>query len=207
MMYHDFDGRTHPVKTTILFGIAILCPLAALSAQEIKPFDARPGLWESTTTTEISGMPAMPAMPQLTPDQLARIPEAQRKQMEAMMAGRGGSPRSATTKSCVTKESLARSMAFLNDDNPGNCTRKIASSSSDKIEMHIECTPDKTNMTMTGDFTIQRVDAEHVKGSGAFKSTGTGSGGNAPRTMESKITFSTRYLSSDCGDVKPAGEK
>ena len=78
------------MKTTILFAIALWCPLAALTAQEMKPFDAKPGLWEYTTTTQISGMPAMPAMPQLTPDQLARIPEAQRKQVEAMMASRGG---------------------------------------------------------------------------------------------------------------------
>ena len=198
------------MKTTILFGIAILCPLAAVTAQEIKPFDAKPGLWESTTTTEITGMPAMPAMPQLTPDQLAKIPEAQRQQVQAMMAARGGggAPRNITTKSCVTKESLAKSMAFMNDNNQANCTRKIVNSSSGKIEFHMECTPDKTNMTMVGDMTIERLDAEHVKGSGTFKNTGTGPAtGNAPRTMESKITFSTKWLSSDCGDVKPAGEK
>jgi len=197
------------VKTTILFGIAILCPLAALTAQEIKPFDAKPGLWENTTSIEIAGMPAMPAMPQLTPDQLAKIPEAQRKQVEAMMNGRGGSPRTMTTKSCVTKESLARAMAFSeNANNQANCTRKVVNSSSDKIAFHMECQPDKTNMTMVGDMTIERVDAEHVKGSGTFKNSGTGPAtGNATRTMESKISFSTRWLSSDCGDVKPAGEK
>jgi hypothetical protein len=198
------------VKTSILFGIALLCPLAALTAQEIKPFDAKPGLWENATTLEISGMPAMPAMPQLTPDQLAKIPEAQRKQVEAMMASRGGggSPRTTTIKSCVTKESLAKAMAFGNNNNQANCTRKIVSSSSSKIEIHMECQPDKTNMTVVGDMTIERVDAEHVKGAGTFKNSGTGPAtGDATRTMESKITFSTRWLSSDCGDVKPAGEK
>jgi len=198
------------VKTTILLGIAVLCPLAALTAQEIKPFDAKPGLWESTSSTEISGMPSMAAVPQLTPEQLARIPEAQRKQVEAMMASRGGggSPRSITTKSCVTKESLAKSMAFVNDNaNQANCTRKIINSSSDKIQFHMECTPDKLNMTMVGDMTIERLDAEHVKGSGTFKNTGTGPNSDTPRTMESKITFSTKWLSSDCGDVKPIGEK
>lgn len=197
------------MKTTILFAIAVLCPLAALTAQDVKPFDAKPGLWESTTTTEISGMPPMPAMPQLTPEQLAQIPEAQRKQLEAMMASRGGgSPRAITTKSCVTKESIAKSMAFLNDNNnQANCTRKVVNSSSDKIQIHMECTPDKMNMTMVGDVFIERLDAEHVKGSGNFKTSGTGPNSNAPRTMESKTTFSTKWLSSDCGDVKPAGEK
>lgn len=197
------------MKTTILFGIALLCPLAALTAQEIKPFDAKPGLWESTTIMQISGMPPMPAMPQLTPEQLASIPEAQRQQMQAMMNGRGGSPRTTTAKSCVTKESLARAMAFgETNNNQANCTRKVVSSSSDKIEFHMECQPDRTNMTMAGDMTIERVDAEHVKGAGTFKNSGTSPAtGNTTRTMESKITFNTKWLSSDCGDVKPAGEK
>src|ERR1035438_2488457 len=124
-----------------------------------------------------------------------------------MMNGRGGSPRTITSKSCVTKESLAKAMAF-GDNNQGNCTRKIVNSSSSKIEFHMECQPDKTNTTVVGDMTVERVDAEHVKGAGTFKNSGTGPAtGDATRTMESKITFSTRWLSSDCGDVKPAGEK
>ena len=58
----------------ILLAIAMLCPVATW-AQDIKPIDAKPGLWENTTTSQISGV-AMPAMPQLTPDQLARMPPA-----------------------------------------------------------------------------------------------------------------------------------
>ena len=164
------------MRTTILFGIAILCPLAALTAQEIKPFDARPGLWESTTTIEMSGM----------------------------MAGRGGAPRTTTAKSCVTRESLDKAMAF-GDNSRANCTRKIVSSSSSKFEMHMDCEPDKMNMTMVMDVTVERVDAEHVKGSGTFKNTGTGP--NGARTVESKVTFSNKWLSADCGDVKPPGDK
>ena len=46
----------------ILFTIVLVCPMATW-AQDIKPFDAKLGLWESTSTTEISGMPATPATP------------------------------------------------------------------------------------------------------------------------------------------------
>jgi hypothetical protein len=189
-----------------LFGIAMLCPLAALTAQEIRPFDAKPGLWESTMTMEISGMPAMPAMPQLTPDQLAKLPPAARQQMESMMNGRGGAPRTITSKSCTTREEINKGMAF-SDRNQANCTRKIVSSSSSKVELHVECAPDKTNMTVVSDVTVERLDAEHVKVTGTSKSTGTGAGNGAARTMDTKFTVASKWLSSDCGDVKPAGEK
>jgi hypothetical protein len=191
------------VKTIILFGIAMLCPLAALTAQEIRPFDAKPGLWESTMTMEISGMPAMP---QLTPDQLAKMPPAARQQMESMMNGRGGAPRTITSKSCTTREEINKGMAF-SDRNQANCTRKIVSSSSSKVELHVECAPDKTNMTVVSDVTVERLDAEHVKVTGTSKSTGTGAGNGAARTMDTKFTVASKWLSSDCGDVKPAGEK
>jgi hypothetical protein len=191
------------VKTTILFGIAMLCPLAALTAQEIKPFDAKPGLWENTMTMEISGMPAMP---QLTPEQLAQMPPAARQQMESMMNGRAGAPRTITSKSCTTKEEINKGLAF-SDKNQANCTRKIVSSSSSKVEMHVECAPDKTNMTVVTDITVDRLDAEHVKVAGTSKSTGTSAGNGAARTMDSKFTVNSKWLSSDCGDVKPAGEK
>ena len=171
------------MKTTILFGIAMLCPLAALTAQEIKPFDAKPGLWETATTIEISGMPDMPG-------------------------GRGaaGAPRTSTRKSCVTKESLNKGIPFDNS-NPANCTRKILSSSSSKVEMHIECSPDQSsmNMKMVSDMTLDRLDAEHIKVSGISKTSGAGRSGD--RTMETKITMNSKWLSSDCGDVKPAGDK
>ena len=191
------------MKTTILFGIAMLCPLAALTAQEIKPFDAKPGLWENTMTMEISGMPAMP---QLTPEQLAQMPPAARQQMESMMNGRAGAPRTITSKSCTTKEEINKGLAF-SDKNQANCTRKIVSSSSSKVEMHVECAPDKTNMTVVTDITVERLDAEHVRVAGTSKSTGTSAGNGAARTMDSKFTVNGKWLSSDCGDVKPAGEK
>ena len=181
------------MKTTFLLGIAILCPLAALTAQEIKPFDAKPGLWESTMTMEISGMPAMPAMPQLTPEQLAKMPPAARQ-------------RTITSKSCTTREEINKGLAF-SDKTQANCTRRIVSSSSSKVEMHVECAPDKTNMTVVSDITVERLDSEHVKVAGTSKSTGTGAGNGAARSMDSKFTVNSKWLSSDCGDVKPAGEK
>lgn len=191
--------RTDYVKK-ILSGILLLCPLATVWAQDIKPFDAKTGLWESSMTQEITGMPAMPAMPAIPEEALAKMPPAQRAQMEAMMKGRGsaGSPRTMTNKYCITRESLNRSMYASTEK---SCTTKLVSSTSTTQQIHVECSPGGNKMT--GDLTIERVDAEHVKGTMVMK----GMGGDSGRSMDAKMTMNNKWLSNDCGDVKPVGEK
>src|SRR5437016_6308024 len=81
------------MKTALLASVALLCPLASWAADDIRPFDAKVGLWESTTTMEMSGLPAMPAMPKLTPEQMSRMPPEARKQLESAMGAGMGAPR------------------------------------------------------------------------------------------------------------------
>ena len=184
------------MRLTILAGAALLLPMAMWAADI---FDIKPGLWEYTTTTsmDMAGGQQMPAMPQLTEEQLAKIPPAQRAQIEAMMKNRGamGSPRTNTSKVCITKESLAKALNFSQQQN--TCTSKVNSLSSTKQEIHIDCAG---QFKGSGDFIIERVDSEHAKGNMTMKTEG----GHA---MTMKMTMSTKFLSSDCGDVKPAGEK
>jgi hypothetical protein len=169
-------------------------------AQDIKPVDVKPGLWENTTTSEISGL-AMPAMPQISPDQLAKMPPAQRAQIEAMMKGGMGTPRTNTTKVCITQEALSRSL-FDNGDK--SCTFKVVSSSSSNQQIHVECT--RGNTKTSGDLNLDRVDSEHLKGNMNMKTTGDSStAGSAGQNMTIKLSFSNKYLSADCGDVKPGG--
>jgi hypothetical protein len=173
----------------------MLLSTAALPAQEIKPFDVKLGLWETTSTTEMGGM-SMPAMPQIPPDALARMPPEQRARVEAMMKGRGGSPGAMTVKACITKETLARAGAFGQTDK--SCTMKVVSSSPMKQVLHMDCVRD--NDHTAGDVTVERVDAEHVKGTMAMKSEGE-------HSVSIKSNFETKWLSSDCGDVKPSTPK
>jgi hypothetical protein len=172
-------------------GLAALWPLASWAADDITPFEGKTGLWEAAT--EISGMPAMPAIPEET---LARMPAAQRAQVEAMMKGRGaGGGLATTSKVCLTRESFDKSAAFGQTDK--SCTYKVVSSSSSTQQIHVEC--DKANTKTTGDMTIERVDAEHVKGTMSMKSSAS------PQPMNMKISFT--WLSADCGDVKPVVPK
>jgi hypothetical protein len=183
----------------ILFAIALFCP-SATWAQDIKPFDAKVGLWESTASTEIGGMPAMPAMPAIPQETLDKMPPAQRAQIEAMMKGRGaGSPQTSTTRFCLDKDSLRR--AFYSSDK--SCTTRLVSSTAATQQIHVECNGSTKG---AGDLTLERVDAEHIKGAMVMRSTGDARSGGAGRSMDMKVTFSNKWISADCGDVKPIGE-
>lgn len=184
----------------ILFAIVLACP-AAVWCQDIKPVDIKPGLWENTTTSEISGV-TMPTMPQLTPEQLAQMPPAARARLEAMKGG-AGAPRTNTNKVCISRETLTRPL-FDNGDKA--CDYKLVNSSSTHQQIHVECT--RGNTKTLGDLNLDRVDSEHLKGNMLMKTSGDSSTkDSAGQNMTIKISFSNKFLSSDCGDVKPAGQK
>lgn len=112
------------------------------------------------------------------------------------MKGRGaGGPNTNTVKSCITREMLDKGLNFQNDK---SCTYKVNSSSAGKQEIHLECT--RGQMKTAGDVTVERLDSEHVKGNMVMKAEG-------PTPMNMKMSFDTRFLSSDCGDVKPPAVK
>lgn len=185
------------MKSSILATIALLSPLA-LRADDIKPFDAKTGLWETTSTMEMSGMPAMPQMPAIPEEQLSKMTPQQRAQIEAMIKSRMGgigAPRTTTSKTCMTADSMKQA---LNMSKQENCTQKVISSSSSMQNIHVECTQGKMNMT--GDMMVERVDSEHAKGNVMMKATGE-------QNMTMKMSFTSKWLGSDCGDVKPLGAK
>jgi hypothetical protein len=174
----------------------MMCPIG-LWAQELRPIDVKPGLWENTTTSQISGL-KMQNMPQLTPEQLAKMPPQARAQFDAMSKG---APNTQTMKACITQEQLSKPMLGNTDK---SCSYKLTASSSNSQTMHVECT--RGNTKTAGDLTFERVDSEHLKGDMLMKTTGDSSTqGSIGQNMTIKLSFSNRFLSSDCGDVKPGG--
>jgi hypothetical protein len=122
----------------IFLAIVIVVPTVfvaptAIWAQDIKPIDIKPGLWENITTHQMSGM-TMPNMPQISPDQLAKMPPEARARVEAMMKGGAGAPQTTTTKVCITKENLSKSL-FANVDK--SCSNKLVSSSSSTQQINV----------------------------------------------------------------------
>ena len=187
------------MKRILLLSVTLLAPLTTWAADDIKPFDGKPGLWETTSTMEMSGMPGMPAMPQIPPEQLAKMTPQQRAQVEAMLKSRmgaaSGAPQTDTNKVCMTADSFKNA---LNMSQRENCTSKVTASSSSSQTIHMECTQGKTNLA--GDMMVERVDSEHAKGNMVMKTSGEAN-------MNIKMSFTTKWLSADCGDIKPLVRK
>ncbi|MBZ5575409.1 MAG: DUF3617 domain-containing protein [Acidobacteriia bacterium] len=176
------------MKTVVLAGLCFLLPLASWSADDYKPLNVKTGLWESTVNTQVSGALPVPAevLSRLTPEQCARM-EAAMKNQEA----RG--PRATSTKSCVTPEDLNKPLTF-DAEQKNNCKGTLLRSSSGEQQIREECT--QQNMQITAMVHVEAVDSEHVKGTMDMTASG---GGNQ---MNSKGTFTARWIGSDCGDLK-----
>jgi hypothetical protein len=186
------------LKVTTVTAIALLWATGSWAADDIKPLDVKPGLWESKVSTETGGMPKRANMPAIPPETLAKMPPAQRAQVEAMMKSRaGGGPMVTTNKVCITKESLSNGRAFSRDQK--SCTSKVVSSTGVRQQIHIDCNQDEVKMS--GDLTVERVDSNHIKGNMVMK------GGQPQHPVDMKMSFENTWISSDCGDVKPPAAK
>jgi hypothetical protein len=164
--------------------LAVLILAAGVSrADDITPLNLKPGLWETTTVQERSGMPSIP------PERLASMPPEARARIEAMTANKSAGT---TTQSCRLDKDLH---PFTSDSNK-SCTQTIVTSTGSKQEVKMEC--NMNGNTGTGTATVEAKDSEHVNGLVTMHMGANG------RNMDMKITITAKWLSSDCGDVKPA---
>ena len=173
------------MRSDILLGGVLLCFMASWAADT---FDIKPGLWDIASTTQMSGLPPLPNLDQMSPEQRARIEAAMKN-----MAGHTN-----TAKSCVTRQNIESAIAKANSDKGNTCAPKLVSASAAKVVLHIDCTQEN-GMKSNGDITIERQDTEHFKGTGTAKTTGPNG-----RAMDMKWSMTGSFISSDCGNVKPA---
>ena len=176
------------MRTSVLVSLLFLPCSWVWAADALKPLDVKLGLWETTNTFQSSGMPPM----SIPPDALARMTPDQRAKVEAMMKNQG-SPRTTTTKSCMTPEKMKRSEMFY--DEQKQCTKTVVTSSSSKMEMRMQCSMEggaKANGTVR----IERTSSDTVKGSVQMVTT------SGDHTMNMNSTFTSKWLGADCGDVK-----
>lgn len=187
---------------TMLFGLAgLILPLTVIDASAAwaqtqksaqsttkqQALNIKPGLWESTRTIKRTGEMPIPAelLNRLTPEQRARMEER-------MNANSGGHARTETEKHCVTREDLERDRLKIAEAK--ECTTTVVNSTSTNLRGKIVC--DTAGMHATGMLELVAADPEHVNGS--YHSTVDGN----KHTMNLEGTWTSKWLGSNCGDVK-----
>lgn len=155
------------------------------TATKSQPLNVKPGLWETTVTYSMAGeLPVAPEMlNRMTPEQRARLEEA--------MKAESANAHTTTHKNCMKKQDL---------DNPDftdkkQCTWTTLESSSTRVKGSATCDYKEQDMKVSGSGEFVALDQEHVKGNMHMKATGGG------REMNTNTVFTSKWLSSDCGNV------
>lgn len=168
---------------TFVFAGAVLLGGIPGHAQTL---DVKTGLWETTVTSEMSGMPGIDTS-KMTPEQRARI--------EAALKGRGGrGPSTSVVRTCMTKEKLDK-MAFhemAQNSNP-SCKTSVVSSSRSVVDMKMECSGPRKS---TGTMHFEAASRESMKGTVKLAT------GDETHPMTINLSMTGKWLGDDCGDVK-----
>ncbi len=182
-------------RTTLLRPATALALLLATTAALANP-TVTPGLWEYRSSMTSSDPKMQKGMAEAQ-KAMASMPPEQRRQMEQMLAAQGisigagsGGATTVAVKACITPEQAARQELPAPGD---NCTHRITGRTANSLKFAIDCPAEKArgegevvfpnSRTYDGRFTMQQVE-----------------GG---KTLQLESTIKARWLSADCGNVKP----
>lgn len=168
----------------VVFGAAILGSGAALSAEP------RPGLWNMTTTSDLSGI-EVPQMPDIPPEALAQM-QAMGIELPNMDFSQ---PRVTTTQTCITPEDIANRRSFdLDDEMDDECMQENLQTTDTGMSVDIVC---MGQMNGTGHIEYVFESETRYTGTMDFQGTSGGQTANMSNTMEGN------WVSADCGNVAP----
>ncbi|MGE5243046.1 MAG: DUF3617 domain-containing protein [Betaproteobacteria bacterium] len=158
--------------------VGLFVAAAVASAQAPTALRVKLGLWEMTTTAQMSG--ALPFdTSKMTPEQRAKVEAAMKGMMQNAMAPH-------TIKSCLTQEKLDKT---LFEDNK-ECTPTMVTNTATAYSFKVVCTGKHPS---TGEWQFVALTPESVKGTGHM-------------TMENGTTVTSnmtgKWLAADCGNVK-----
>ena len=174
----------------LLAAAALALPFAIALAQQPH---IRPGLWEETLKLKTDDPKANAAMEQMQ-QRLAAMPPDQRAAIEKMMAshGLGMGANGNTLRVCITKEQIARG---FHPEDKGRCSRTKVSNSGNVTSFDFACQNERDSITGHGTFTEM--------GDTAFAVTTVADTVTQKETRHMESNIAGKFVSSDCGDVKP----
>ncbi len=170
-----------------------LCLLGAATAAHAQKLT--PGLWENSVTMK-SGDSGVDAAMARMQEEMAKMPPEQRKQVEAMMAGRGmamGGPGGKPTavRVCISKEQAERDEAPQGSE--GRCKRESMERSGSTLKFKLSC----SDPVSTGEGTFKFTSDKAYSGTMVMNMTREG------RPMRMEIQQEGKWLGADCGSLKP----
>jgi Protein of unknown function (DUF3617) len=162
----------------------------AVQAQTTMPAPPiKPGLWQVQMEREVNGQ----KMPDMS-ERLKNMPPEKRAQFEAMMKQHGVGVGGATNQICYTKEMIEHSpWADIQTD----CKPTFSSRTSSSWKWHTSCP--KSGYEADGEAVF--INSENY----TVKSTSVSKMGDKARN--SSTTMTSKWVSADCGDVKPLDVK
>lgn len=171
---------------------AVLLVQALLGLTAAQAQTMRPGLWE--VQSKMGGNPKMEEAMAKMQQQLASMPPEQRKKMQEMMGQSGVSLNPGggmSVKTCISKEMVERGQ--MPHQNKGECTTTVSDKSATGMRMNFVCENPPSRgegvYTFSGDSAYTMTMTFHSKAKAAMEGS----------TMAS----SGKWVSADCGAVKP----
>jgi len=175
---------------TLLGTLAFFFNISQPAAQSLK---IQPGLWEQTMTVKSQSGRVENVMG-LLQAQMDLLPPEQRRRMEETLAAQGVSlgDKVNTYRICVSEDQADLDQVQLADE---NCTQEVVQRSGNSLRLKFNCTG---TPPASGEGEITILNPGEYQGQATIQ---TQVGGLSEQV---RIDQTGRWLSSDCGDIKPA---
>jgi len=181
--------------TAVYLSVAFSLAAAAAQAQSMTNAPIKPGLWETNVTSNMQMQLPSEIQARLN----AMTPQQQAMMKANMPAGMGGSaPMTNTTRSCSTGQSV---QDLLNQAQQKGSQCKLTNQTQTATGMSFDISCTMQEGTATGHSSFTMVDSDHVNGTTHMTANMNENG--RPMSMAIDSTISSKYLGSDCGEVKP----
>ena len=181
--------RLTPSKLLQVAVTTLTAATLAHAADIMKP-NIKPGLWEVTSSPQMSGQMPIPD------EELAKMTPEQRARMEAAMKNYMAKPH--IHKECMTPEKIAKGFDIDRHGADSSCVRKVISSSSSELTLHDECNNKDHKTVSDVHFEVN----SGTQMSGKINVVMTSSSG---KTMKVNSILQGKWVSASCGSVTDGG--
>jgi hypothetical protein len=177
-MNRSYLVRTGRVPSLLAGAACLALPLLAGSAEKL---NIKTGLWEITSTTQMSGTPQLPK------EVTAKMTPEQRAHLEADLKSAAKDAKKSTERSCITKKDVENPFHGSNE----NCKQSIVRTTSTTQEVNLVCNGEPKG---TGFIRITAPTPEAMTGVMDIKM------GDGKDALNLKANLTGRWIGADCGD-------